>query len=55
MGYSRRKYQICLIFIQTTTDPNRLKQTVQNSETDPQKSLIRSLSRVVEQGHKAKT
>ena len=34
-----------------TTDPNRFKQNVQDSETDPQKSLIGSLNIVVEQGH----
>ena len=49
--YSREKYQTCLILIQTTTDPNRLKQTAQESESDPQKPLIGSLSLVVEQGH----
>ena len=31
-------------FILTTTDPNRLKQTVQDSESDQQKPLIVSLS-----------
>ena len=43
------------IFIQTTTDPNRLKQTFQDSESDPQKPLIWSLSLVVEQGHNRST
>ena len=38
-----------LIFIQTTTNPNSLKQTVHDSEPNPQKSLFGILSRVAEQ------
>ena len=52
ISYSREKYQICLIFIPTTTDPNILKQTAQDSESDVKKSLIRSFSLVAEQRHK---
>ena len=44
------RLQTCLIFIPTPTDPNRLKQIIWHSETDPQKSLIESLS-CLEQGH----
>ena len=46
-----------LDFLPTTTDPNRLKQTVTVQDSTffgnrSQNTLIRSLSRVVEQGHK---
>ena len=50
-GWIWEKYQTCWIFIPTSTDQNRLKQTLNFVETDPQKALIGSLSRVVEQGH----
>ena len=57
IGYSREKYQTCLIFKQTPTDPNRLHQIVWDStteqKTDPPNTLIGSLSRLVEQGHQA--
>ena len=36
----------------SVTDPNRLKQTVQDSELNPQNPLIGSLNLLVEQGYK---
>ena len=33
LGYSGSKYQTCLIFILTTTDPNILKPTVQDLDS----------------------
>ena len=47
-----KNIKTCLLFILTTTNPNRLKHTVQDSESDPPKPLIGNLGIVVEQGHK---
>ena len=51
MGWGREKYQTCLIFHTASTDPYRTPGTKQIFETDPQKPLIGSLSRVVEHPH----
>ena len=51
IGLGREKYQTCLIFHTATTDPYRTPGTKQIFQTDPQKPLIGSLSRVVEHPH----
>ena len=51
MAGKNNRFESCLIFHTATTDPYRTLGTKHIFETDPQKPLIGSLSRVVEHPH----